>query len=98
MKKNLQKRVNFEQKSVHRMRLELFNFNSHIFLRAETKPLLRTINAAIQVLKELFTELTCRYLTDYDSYCKDCISFIEYIRNMMDDTTTCQENIGLEAT
>ena len=52
-------------------------------LIANTQPLFRAFNAAIQVLNELFTKLTWRYLIDYDSHFKDCISCIEYIRNMM---------------
>ena len=37
---------------------------------------------SIQVPNELFTKMTRKYLTDHDSYCKDCINFID-IRNMM---------------
>ena len=36
---------------------------------------------SMQDLNELFTKLTWKYLTDHDSHCKDCISFID-IRNM----------------
>ena len=30
-----------------------------------------------------FTKFTIIHLIKYDSHCKDCISFIKYIRNMM---------------
>ena len=37
---------------------------------------------SVQVLNELFTELTLKYLIDHDSHNKNCISFID-ISNMM---------------
>ena len=37
-------------------------------------------NAAIQIPIELFTKFTRRYLIDYDSHCKDFISFTECIK------------------